>query len=193
MAGNTSDYGMMFDDEEDDLLELRQAVISEVDRIQRMDQWLPSFQNVLSLTALQIKRELVLTKIMESDLTEFLAYTREGTSDTLRLKAFECLVDLGALRNRAILHYICNVIGTDPSPYIRRAVLMTFIRGLGAIAYGLESKVKSQFVVDDVVLQDAIVRHAETSQGTIASALITFRSELGKSESFKSAIWIAAT
>jgi transcription initiation factor TFIID subunit 2 len=51
--------------------------------------------------------------IKEIDHKFFMAYTREGTLDTQRVKAFDCLIDLGALRNQALARY-CNGVRGKP-------------------------------------------------------------------------------
>lgn len=193
IAGSNNDYGMMYEYDEEDLLDTRQAVIDEIDRIQRMDQWLPSYQNIISCTALQIKKELILNRLQESDLTEFLAYTRYGTLDKLRLTAFSCLVELGALRSKHMLLYICQTIGDDPSPYVRKMLLATFMKGLGVIALGQERRPKLQNVSEEVVVQEAVVRSADNGNDGLMSSLSQFRSEFGAYEAFKEALWRATT
>jgi hypothetical protein len=58
---------------------------------------------------LQSYSDLMVRGIKEIDHKVFMAYTREGTLDTLRVKALDCLIDLGALRNQALAPYICYV------------------------------------------------------------------------------------
>ena len=189
------DMGMNFDfeDDDDEVDDTLEAIISEIERFQRMDQWLPSFHNTISTTALEFKKHLVLTKHRESDLREFLAYAREDTLDVVRIKAIQCMVELGALNNPGLLGYICTVLSDDPSPYVRRETMKAFLTGLGAIATGENTTRQGNADASgEVIIEDEHPTvNTEKAAESLEGALDLFRKTLRDNEVMQQAIWKA--
>ena len=190
-----------FDDFEDDGDNeiFHNACLDEIDRYRRIDEWIPSYNNILSTTALDCKRILAKAGIIDTRSADFLQYTPDGTSDYLRLNAFGNLMTLGTIKNDAILRWFLFVLGTDPSPYVRENMLRIFERTLGATAIGehLETA-KAQ-----VAQQDGLVIEQESStearqadlarKQTIQGALNALRDELSANTVLKTELWSAIT
>lgn len=130
-----------------------------------------------------------------------MSYTREGTLETLRAKAFDCMVDLGALRNPTLVEYICKVMGTDPSPYMRRRVYGALTKGLGMIAVG-GNKLKANDNPDMDLGEMMIIedggdasnsRKDELARETLAGALGYLKNELSDDNVLKESLWKAIT
>jgi transcription initiation factor TFIID subunit 2 len=112
----------------------RKKALSEIDRYRRIDEWIPSYQNVFTVTALDCLALLMRERVIPRKLSEFMQYTRPENANTVRLKAFSCLVDLGVLDNPALMRYIIRSFAAEISPYVRSNLWLQIGRGLGMVA-----------------------------------------------------------
>lgn len=191
------DYGYEFEDTEGQ--QAQENAIKEIGRYQRMDQWQPSYRNIISETALDIRKLLTRRGVQELDYRMFMSYCREGTLDTLRAKALGCLVDLGALRNPALVKYICTVMAYDPSPYVRRRVQRAFGRGLGMLATGENEPSErtgpdpNSLMIEDEAAVDTVQaeRKDELAKETIEGAIKALKASLADNQVMKDALWHA--
>ncbi|KAF8469681.1 hypothetical protein BDZ91DRAFT_808721 [Kalaharituber pfeilii] len=196
---NDNDAYINYDFEDREIEEAKMTALREIERHQRMDQWVPSYQNVISDTALEIKRNLVENGIIKPNFQELLAYTRESNLDKLRLKAFSCLIELGAIERAELLPYIMYVVAHDPSPYIRRSLLRVFTTGLGSLAiHGtkmLSRQSRPAPSVDEMIVEEdgagVNARKAELARETLAGAIEALKKEIGENEIFKTTLWRA--
>lgn len=184
-------------DDGDDNEHFHHACLDEIDRYRRMDEWIPSYHNVLSTTALDCKRLLAKAGIIESRPADFLQYTADGTSSYLRLKAFSNLMTMGTFKNDAILRWFLFVLSTDLSPYIRHHLLEIFNRTLGAIAIGehFEAAKAQEVQADGLVIEQESSTEARqldlARKKTILGALNALKDELGSNQTLKTEIWNA--
>ncbi|KAL7273994.1 Transcription initiation factor TFIID subunit 2 [Rhizina undulata] len=196
----SGDMSYNFDYEDAEANTIQLEAMAEIERFQRMDQWQPSYQNIISQTALENRKNFALTGVKDLDLRMVLAYTREGTQEALRVKAFECLIDLGALQQAPLARYICGVMGDDPSPYIRQQVQKAFGKGFGLIAVGGTKAANGadgpdsndMLIVEDGSentnnRQDALAK--ETVDGSIAE----LKKQLSEDAVLKESIWHTVT
>jgi transcription initiation factor TFIID subunit 2 len=198
LASTLSHSPDSFDYDEEEAV-CQNAAIAEIERYQRMDQWHPTYMNIISETALEVRKQLAFAGIKSVDHRLFMTYTREGTLETLRLKAFDSLIDLGALRIPPLAQYICHVMGNDPSPYIRHHLQMMFGRGLGMIALGDKKLTNNAIAADDMIIEDGSINDAEVRKAevlakeTIAGAMTALKKELKDDALMKEAVWAATT
>lgn len=181
----------------DDDLRFYNICLDEIDRYRRIDEWIPSYHNILSSTALNCTQRLIKAGVTDFQPADFLQYTRDGTFEDLRLNAFSNLMDLGALKMDPILRWFLFVLGTDPSPYVRDHMLRIFGNALGAIAIGesLESAATTQ--------QDGLIIEQESStearradlarKQTVVGALAALKAEIGTNPVLKQGLWTAIT
>ncbi|KAL2063495.1 hypothetical protein VTL71DRAFT_5300 [Oculimacula yallundae] len=140
-AANMLDLG---DDEDDpEPMEYRKAVVDELDRYRRNDEWIESHQNCFTVTVLDCKQRLMKAKIIPLNAMEFVQYLHDGNSEYVRIKAFAALIELGYLTNNDIACLLLNAASTDPSPYVRRHLFEVFCIGVAAIAFGHDKKIES--------------------------------------------------
>ncbi|KAI6251492.1 Transcription initiation factor TFIID subunit 2 [Erysiphe necator] len=130
---NTDDIITIADTEQEDF---KSAVIQELDRYRRMDEWINSYQNIFTVTVLDCKQRLMKAKVIPIDPIEFVQYLHDGTSDFIRIKASEALVDLGFMSNDYVLKLLMNILSTDPSPYTRNHLFEIICLGFAKIAFG---------------------------------------------------------
>jgi transcription initiation factor TFIID subunit 2 len=123
-------------DAERDEFEFTKKAIEELTRHQRLDEWIPTYQNVYTTTALDCARKLIMNRVTPFKPSEFLQYAQLGNADNVRLKAWDCLVRLGMLRKDTVLNFLMHEIRSDPSPYFRKQLLRVFSFAIGQIATG---------------------------------------------------------
>lgn len=180
-----------------DDLEFHNACLEEMDRYRRMDEWIPSYQNVLSMTSLECKRRLVQAGAADLNLVEFLQYTRDGTSNDLRLRAFEVMIDLGLMQQEKILRWFLVVLGSDPSPYLREHMLRLFGKILAALALGEISISTTKRVVaenDGLIIEETSTdarRKAMDRTKTVTGALEALKDEMSRHEVLRRGVWAA--
>lgn len=187
------------DDDEMDDLHFHNACLDEIDRYRRIDEWIPSYHNILSTTALDCKRKLITAGAMSFRPVDFLQYTRDGTSDDLRLSAFRNLLDLGMIKNDAVFRWFLSALGTDPSPYVRDRMLRLLTRTLGAVAIGENFGPGTSAVAqqDNLIIEQESsteTRQADLARKqTVEGALKALKGEMNKNATLKKGLWDAIT
>lgn len=181
----------------DDDLQFYNTCLDEIDRYRRIDEWIPSYHNLLSLTALNCKQRLIKTGVTDFQPADFLQYTRDGTIEDLRLNAFSNLMDLGALKMDPILRWFLFVLGTDPSPYVRDHMLRIFGNTLGAIAIGESSELAATTQQDGLIIEQESSTEARRAdlarKQTVVGALAALKTEIGTNPVMKQGFWTAIT
>ncbi|KAK8225822.1 hypothetical protein HDK90DRAFT_536840 [Phyllosticta capitalensis] len=140
---DTNSISFDFDDDEQDDHDFQKDALDEIKRHCRLDEWIPSYHNIITVTALECHRILTQTGIVKGGVLEFLHYTNPMASDLVRLKALQCLVDANMLKQGGILRLIIFLLAYDPSPYFREQLHFIVGRGLGRIAIGVKDKDES--------------------------------------------------
>lgn len=149
---------------------------------------------------LQIHRDLILSGVKQASSRLFMPYTREGTLDSVRAKSFDCLVDLNALKQPVLVQYIFNVLGTDPSPYIRHRIWQALEKGLGMLAIGdsqpaggRQNPGPGEMTIVDESGDDSNDRKDVLARETIVGSIENLKKVLADNNCFKEALWKAVT
>ena len=188
----------MADDDGDDL-RFHNACLEEIDRYRRMDEWIPSYHNILSTTAISCQRQLARANVIPTNPSMLLQYTRDGTSDYLRISAFSNLLELGLLKRDPVLRWFFFVLSTDPSPYIREQLLRLLGKALGTIAIGDNPTPSGHQAMehDSLIIEQessTTARQADLARRqTVPGALVALKSELGSNGALKTSLWDAVT
>ena len=188
----------MSDDDGDDL-RFHNACLEEIDRYRRMDEWIPSYHNVLSTNAISCQRHLAQANVIPINSCMLLHYTRDGTSDFLRLSAFSNLLELGLLKRDPILRWFFFILSTDPSPYVRAQLFHLLGKALGIIAIGDNPTPSGPQATE----HDGLIIEQESSttarqadlrrRQTVLGALEALKSEIGNHLALQLALWDAVT
>lgn len=195
--GKPGEMNFSFDVEDpEELRNFQQIAVEEIDRYRRMDEWILSYQNIYTTTALHCKQILMKSNVIPANPTEFFAYTHDGTFDQVRIKAFECLVDLGFFAGSPVVKYLLHIMSTDSSPFVRDRLYQVLGLGLAAVALGEHNEPEAAPPVDDGLIveeeADMEVKKAKVARTTtIEGALAAMRVELQDNEALKKAIWSA--
>lgn len=191
-SGEGFHFGFGSDDEE-----IKNSVFDELERLLRMDRWLPSFQYTVSQAALEAKERLAIKGIGTLTFAELLLYVREGIFDELRAQAYDILLNLGALRHAPLVKLVFYTLRSDPSPFIRRRLLKAIAMGLGAMALtGKSSQPKTQSTDEMVIEEDAAksvaVRKDLLDRSSISGAIEALRKEIVEDRTLKDEMWRCA-
>jgi transcription initiation factor TFIID subunit 2 len=175
--------------------------VNEIERYRRLDEWIMTYQNVYSTTAIECLQKLATAGIVQDKAVELLQYTRNSTADNVRLEAFRCLNEIGLTKRPVFLKHLLYSLSNDPSPYFRDRLLKYFGETLGHIALGdddVEKKQPPPPVTDGgLVMEEAasteIRRIEATRKTTPEGSLAALKVSLQEEEIFKHALWYAAT
>lgn len=123
--------------DEKDFLE---QAMEQIERILRRDEWTHSYQNVWTIAGLDAKQRLMKAGVIPENFVEFGQYLLDGTRDLIRIKAYEALIDLGAMMDPQMFTFLIYSLTTDRSPYVRSKLIEATASGLAAIAFGEHKK-----------------------------------------------------
>lgn len=126
-----------------------EEALEQIERVLRRDEWTNSYQNIWTIAGLDAKQRLMKADVIPAQYTDFAQYVLDGTRDLIRIKAFEALIDLGALMEPTFFSFFLYSLMTDRSPYVRDKLIQAMARGLAAIAFGEHSKATQKEPVAD--------------------------------------------
>ncbi|KAF3905530.1 hypothetical protein AA313_de0202692 [Arthrobotrys entomopaga] len=191
-AGERSLMDMDLDDADgEERAASKEDIISEIERLQRMDQWMSSYHNIISTTCLDVKKDLLRAKVHEFTPLEFLAYSKEGTSEQLRIKAIDCMILSGAIRDPNLLCYICYIIASDPSSRIRREVFNSLMRGIGSIAVGDDLAASNEGANANgltILDENSARKREQEAKASMEGAIANLKNEIAHKEFFRNAL-----
>jgi transcription initiation factor TFIID subunit 2 len=170
----------------------KRAALNEIDRLRRIDEWIPSYRNLYTLASMRSLTRLIQTKVIPHKMAHFLRYTRSGNQDEVRLVAFDCLVNLGMLKNDQFLCYILHSFASEPSQFVRERLWRIIGRGLGLIALGMtKERNTKEAQTDGLMILDEVP--APGAQGllpldTVDGALASLQRQLSDNEGLQEAI-----
>lgn len=193
--------------EDDDLLEeLREDQLfakeaaGELERYRRIDEWIASYQNVYSVTAMNCMQKLQQAGVIRDQFRQIMQYTQAKNSDDVRLKAFTCLVDLGEFKSsgkksKELMQYLLHSICDDDSPFFRDRLTRIFGQALGSVAIKDEviKKPSPQVIETGLVLDQEAPVEVQLNEGESMSpaelALVALKSALQDDAVFKQSLW----
>lgn len=125
------------DTSSNECLQFAHESVAHIDRVQRMDKWVSSRFNMVTISALEFKRSLArlgYIKEVSPLIEEAVQYSHSGNSPDVRVKAFEVLFSLGGYHSGGLLDYYFFTMNHDKSNYLRHGLVQTLTRVLGEIA-----------------------------------------------------------
>ncbi|KAL5361731.1 hypothetical protein BJX96DRAFT_88371 [Aspergillus floccosus] len=175
--------------------QLERDALAEIDRYRRMDEWSSSYQNVYSRAALRCQMQLMQANILDTDVMQFLPYTRAGTYDLLRLDAFECLVETDVFRSPELLKWFIFTMSNDSSAWLRRRLHYLFGKALAPVAFGREEPKKADASGDGLIIEQESsteVRQADLARRqTVTGAIEALKMEVSGDQILKESLWAA--
>ncbi|KAJ4394022.1 Transcription initiation factor TFIID subunit 2 [Gnomoniopsis smithogilvyi] len=118
--------------------------LDQIDRYEKMDEWMFTHNNIWTVAALDCKMKLMKSAVIPLDPTAFMRYCLDENSESVQIKAFEALIELGFLLRPQVMKLLVAVISTHRSPHVRAQLFKVFTHGLAAIAFGELEPTKEQ-------------------------------------------------
>lgn len=190
---------MSFSFDDDPLVEaaegrLKRAALAEIERMRRIDEWIPSYRNVHTRAALRGLSDLMHLKIIPKRMGSLLPYTRPGNQDDVRLEAFGHLIALGMMANDFFLRYIFTSLANEPSASLRHRLWQKIHLGLALVALGdtrmggdgQESAQSDGLAIDTG--QTLTSRNEAIERATPEGALKWLRKQMGSNSTLQEAL-----
>jgi transcription initiation factor TFIID subunit 2 len=174
--------------------EFTKKAIEELTRHQRLDEWIPTYQNIYTTTALDCARKLIMDRVTPFKPSEFLQYAQLGNADNVRLKAWDCLIRLGMLRKDTVLRFLLHEIRSDPSPYFRKQLLRVFSFAVGQVATGdvfVPEKTSSESTLGSFIVEtegDGSDRASQLARQTLNGAQRGLKTDLQNNQALRVAL-----
>lgn len=106
-------------------------VLDEINRLQKLDEWIPSYQHKIATTCMRQKVTLAFHGFLQLSFEDLLYYTLEKYPDEVRIEAFRGLLLLGGLKNSNVLQYFSKVcLLSFSSPYFRGRLISILIESI---------------------------------------------------------------
>lgn len=181
--------------------------IDEIERCLRMDGWLPSVHNMITTTAIQQKERLWVRGYLPVKFDELIQYSKPGNYSEVRISAFQSLLNLGGVYNKAVVHYLFSTIVFDNFEFVKAGLVNALCNTLGRLAlrgdYKPRLKVRNaggngqqqgaigSFLVveDSSVTKD--VRHDLQARSTVKGALELLKRQMDRNAALKRELWSA--
>ncbi|CDK26927.1 unnamed protein product [Kuraishia capsulata CBS 1993] len=182
----------------------------EIDRLFKLDEWVPSYHNTVRTTVLSAKLNMARKGIINLPFDLCLNYSKSESSRETRLVAIESILTLGGLRNAALLKYIFSVMKFDTSHSFRDAGVGVFIKSLAIAALeGVPYSVDDEEFYEDaeesghtnliggaddvIVVEDAInplkSRRGVSTHSLVIRAINTLRRDLSIGKGLRHELW----
>lgn len=179
--------------------DFEEMAVKEIERYRRIDEWIMTYQNVYSTTAIECLQKLTKAGVVKDKTIELFRYTDPSTADNVRLAAFRCLNEIGLSKKMSVMKHLLHSLVKDNSPYFRDRLLQCFGEALGHIAFGDDSEKRQAQALptDGLVLDEGGSNEARrieaTRRTTPEGAIAALRATLENEDAFKQSLWYAAT
>ncbi|KAI6088067.1 hypothetical protein F4821DRAFT_234479 [Hypoxylon rubiginosum] len=179
--------------------EFRDLAYEEIERYRRMDEYSPSYQNCFTTAALDAFCRLMKAKIIPTNHIIFVQYLQDKTYDLVRIKACQCLVELGMLSRPSFMRFLFLLVSTDPSPFVRHHLFEALCHGLASIAIGEnepEKQAPERPTGDELIIEQnsdimEARKKAKARKENLAAARAALKKETTDDENLQTAIWTA--
>ncbi|OBA19627.1 hypothetical protein METBIDRAFT_79629 [Metschnikowia bicuspidata var. bicuspidata NRRL YB-4993] len=187
-------------------------VIEEIERLQKLDLWVPSYQSTVSRTCFEQKVLLARNNLCNVTFEGLLHLTHQKHASWQRLMAFEGLLLLGGLKNAEVLKYFLKVcLLEDLSTHFQsrmisglmKAVCEAAIQGLPSTLddpefrsseqdLGSNGKLTTQsnmVVVEESQTSEMNLRRDAFARATVKGAIEILRRDLGIGIGLQTILW----
>lgn len=169
----------------------------EIERCLRMDGWLPSVHNMITSTAIQQKERLWVRGYLPVKFDELIQYTKPGNYNEVRISAFQALLNLGGIYNKAVVHYLFSTIVFDNFEFVKHGLISALHNTIGRLALRGDYKPRRKQRAQNsfLVVEDASVERDSRLdlqlRTTVEGALGQLKKQMEKNPSFKREVWAA--
>ncbi|ODV62956.1 transcription initiation factor TFIID subunit TAF2 ASCRUDRAFT_31537 [Ascoidea rubescens DSM 1968] len=115
----------------DESEKLIKMIVEEVEKLQHMDESIPSFENHILYSILKQQMKLIKRNLIHFSFEETFNYTSPRYNYNIRIMAFELLLYCGGIKNSLVLHYLFFSIYIENSRYFKYELLKLFYNAIG--------------------------------------------------------------
>ncbi|RCK67678.1 Transcription initiation factor TFIID subunit 2 [Candida viswanathii] len=127
--------GWRKDVEEANEVEFVHRVVTELDRLQKLDHWIPSYQNCVEIVCVTQKIKMALVGAIAMKFEDLLHMTLDKFPMEARVEAFRGLMEIGGLKNMSVLDYFLKVCLLNFSrPLYRMKLIEALMQSICAVA-----------------------------------------------------------
>lgn len=170
----------------------------EIERCLRMDGWLPSVHNMITTTAIQQKERLWVRGYLPVKFEELIQYTKPGNYSEVRVSAFQSLLNLGGVYNKAVMHYMFSTIVFDNFEFVKSGLIQALSNTLGRLALRGDYKPRAKkpknttaFLVVEDSTTSKDTRHDQHLRATLQGATDMLRKQVDQNQTLKRELWSA--
>lgn len=187
-------------------------VVQEINRIQKLDSWIPSYQSKISFTCIKQKIKLASFGLIDFSFEKLLLLTSKKFPSDIRVLAFKGLLTLGGLKNSNVLRYFLEVCFLeDASPFFKTNLIKALLQAVSESAiYGTPSMYDDPefqslerifetgssgsnqtnlVVIDDAQNSEMGSRRDHLARATIKGAIDILRRDLSVGLGLQQTIW----
>jgi transcription initiation factor TFIID subunit 2 len=171
---------------------------TEINRLLKLDEWVPSYQNIISVCCIRQKVKLAAHGLIEVSFEDLMYFTLNKYADDIRVEAFKGLFVLGALKNKSILLYFLRTILLDnPSNAFKSKLIAAFIESICVAAIDgtpsslddpefqtyeklrdSNTKIGTSTLTNMVIIEDSAVNEMDAKRDVFARATLNGAIEL---------------
>ncbi|KAI5959228.1 taf2 [Candida theae] len=183
-----------------------QRVDFEITRLQKLDEWRPSYQKILQITCFKCKVQMALCGAVPPSLETMLMATVDKYPMDLRAEAFKGLLLLSDLRSSPILDYFLKVCLLNfHRPLYTRKLVGVLLESITLIALqgrfvNLGKSVKdnqqpgstesNMIIIDEGTNSDMKAKHDLLARATLKGSIELLRRDYSNIECLKNVFWI---
>ncbi len=180
-------------------IEFKERAISEILRYQKMDEWIPSYMNTVTVESLKHRCTLAFQGIADLPFYELVQYTKPNYPNRVRTTAFKCIFALGGWMNETILHYSLLCCIMEGSQLIRERIIAEILKGIGSFALygpqivrpssGYNSADNGFIVIEEAGSSQINARRDELARTTLDGCISILRREFAGNKSLQTQFW----
>ncbi|KAJ9091949.1 hypothetical protein QFC19_008878 [Naganishia cerealis] len=209
ITGDLRDIPDVFDNSKQKFVD---DALVEINRLHKLDEWVPSYHNMISVVCLQLKVQLAVHGYYELPFEDLLPYTLGKFPLDVRVEAFRGLFLLGGLRNAAVMKYflttclltrensrfkrglveaLCSAVAsvaTGPAPSTLDDPEFNFYQALEGERLKIGTNKTNMMIIDDG-MDLASSRKEMFAKSSIEGAIDLLRAKFAQGEGLKNTLW----
>ena len=185
-------------------------VVEEIKRLEKLEEWIPSYQNTILLTCLKQKVKLARYGLLTLSYENLLYYTLEKYPKEVRIEAFHGLFVLGGLKNKSILQYFLKVCLLSSGTYFRTKLIENFLNSVSIAAikgtpsilddgefktfeklseHSTLSTLKNMIIIEDGTNNEMNLKRDNFARATLNGSIELLRRDYSIGEGLKAMLW----
>lgn len=187
-------------------------VIEEIDRLRKIEEWVPSYHNMVYASCIRQKTKMARNNLCEYSFEDLIKFTTPNNAEEIRLAAFEGLLLLGGLKVWEILRYFLYSLCLDNTTRhfrikmveaLQRTICEAAVHGIPSVIDDPEfdslNKLfnanksylnpNNMIVVEESQNTEVSSRRDALARASIEGTVILLRRDYGIGKGLKKALW----